>query len=202
MKMLESKDGFPVVYCENAAEWRNWLAQYHQQEKNVWLVIYRKNGPTPSVQTDEAIDEALCFGWIDSKPNKRDAESFFLFFSQRNPKSKWSGVNKRKVEKLLAEGKMAPAGLAMVELAKQTGTWTALDEATNLVIPPDLEQALRSFPNAEANFLAFPPSTRRGILEWILNAKQPETRQKRVMETATLAERNERANQYVRKPGN
>jgi len=150
------------------------------------------------VYYDEAVDEALCFGWIDSKINKRDDESFYQFFARRNPKSKWSRVNKNKVERLQAEGRMAPEGLAMVELARQNGTWNALDEVENLTIPPDLQQALDALPNAAAHFDAFPRSVKRGILEWILNAKKDETRQKRILETATLAAQNIRANQFRR----
>ncbi|MCU0334236.1 MAG: YdeI/OmpD-associated family protein [Chitinophagaceae bacterium] len=188
--------GFPTLYCADAAAWRAWLQQYHQQAQQVWLVIFRKGGPIPSVTYPEALDEALCFGWIDSKINKRDTQSHYQFFSVRNAKSNWSQVNKEKVEKLIAAGKMAPAGLAMVALAKETGTWTALDEVEAGLIPPDLQAALAAQPPAAANFESFPRSARRGILEWIMNAKTPATRQKRILETARLAARNERANQY------
>lgn len=190
------KDGVKTVHAESREAWRRWLEVNHQQEKSVWLIIYRKQSQTPSVYYDEAVDEALCFGWIDSKPNKRDEESFYQFFARRNPKSKWSKVNKDKIERLLAEGRIAPAGLAMVELAQQNGTWNALDEVENLTIPPDLQQALDALPPASTHFDAFPRSVKRGILEWILNAKKEETRQKRIQETATLAAQNIRANQF------
>lgn len=188
--------GFPTLYCADAAEWRAWLQQHHQLAQQVWLVIFRKGGPVPSITYSEALDEALCFGWIDSKINKRDAQSHYQFFSVRNAKSNWSQVNKEKVERLIAAGKMAPAGLAMVALAKQTGTWTALDEVEAGIIPPDLQEVLAAHPPATSNFDAFPRSARRGILEWIMNAKTTATRRKRMEETAVLAARNERANQY------
>ena len=144
----------------------------------------------------EAVEEALCFGWVDSKANKRDENSFYQYFAKRDPKSKWSGVNKRKVDNLIKEGKMAPAGLAMIELAKQTGTWEALDEIEQLKIPEDLEKQFSKNEAGRKNFEKFPPSAKRGILEWISNAKTTETRNKRIEETVTLAAQNIRANQW------
>lgn len=193
------KDGVKTFHAVSKAAWRQWLETNHAVEKSVWLIIYKKQSDTPSVYYDEAVDEALCFGWIDSKPNKRDEESFYQYFAKRNPKSNWSQVNKLKVEKLLNEGKMAASGIEMIELAKKNGTWTALDEVSNILVPQDLDLELRSFTNAFENFEAFPKSVKRGILEWILNAKQPETRAKRIKETAILASQNIRANQYTKK---
>ncbi len=193
---MMQKDGVNTFYAEDRAAWRTWLTANHDKEKSVWLIIYRKQSQIPSVYYDEAVDEALCFGWIDSKPNKRDDESFYQFFAKRNPKSNWSKVNKEKVERLIAEGKMTEAGFGMIEIAKQTGAWTALDELENGVIPEDLQMALNANPTAKVYFEAFPRSVKRGILEWIQNAKRPETRQKRIEETVTLAMQNIRANQY------
>ncbi len=194
--METEKDGVPAFYARDREAWRQWLEAHHDSAKSVWLIIYRKESGTRSVYYPEAVDEALCFGWIDSKSNKRDGESFYQFFARRNPRSKWSRVNKGKVEVLLAAGRMAPAGLAVIEAARQSGTWTALDDVENLTLPPDLETALRANPVAMQYFEAFPRSVKRGILEWLLNAKKPETRQKRIEETVTLAARNVRANQY------
>ncbi|MEQ9377908.1 MAG: YdeI/OmpD-associated family protein [Imperialibacter sp.] len=190
------EDGIATLHAASQQAWREWLEVNHETEKSVWLIIYKKESGTPSVYYPEAVDEALCFGWIDSKPNKRDEKSYFQFFAKRNPKSKWSGVNKRKVTRLLNEGRMAPAGQKMVELARQTGTWEALNDVEALSIPHDMEALLKNTPAAATNFSSFPPSTRRGILEWISNAKKPETRQKRIEETVSLAAQNIRANQY------
>jgi len=193
------KDGVKTFYAKDRAAWRAWLAENHATETRVWLIIYRKQSGTPSIYYDEAVNEALCFGWIDSKPNKRDGESYYQFFSRRNPKSKWSGVNKRKVEALSAQGLMTEAGWAVIELAKQNGGWTALDDVENLMIPEDLQAQFDTMPGAQANFEAFSKSAKRGILDWISSAKQAETRAKRILETVTLAARGEKANQYVPK---
>ncbi len=190
------KDGVPAFYAQDRQAWRTWLEENHDSAKSVWLIIYRKQSGTPSVYYEQAVEEALCFGWIDSKANKRDEESFFQFFARRNPKSNWSKVNKERVERLLTEGLMRPAGLQMIELAKQNGTWNALDEVENLILPEDLQAALQNNQVANEKFEAFPRSVKRGILEWILNAKRPETRRKRIEETVTLAAQNKRANQY------
>ncbi|MDX1959843.1 MAG: YdeI/OmpD-associated family protein [Leptospiraceae bacterium] len=192
----ELKDGVKTFHAKNAKEWRAWLEKNHKSEKNVWLIIYKKESSIPSVYYDEAVDEALCFGWIDSKPNKRDESSFYQFFAKRNPKSNWSKVNKEKVQRLLKEKKIAASGMEMIELAKKLGTWDALNDVENLVIPKDLEAELNKNKNAKQYFEEFPKSVKRGILEWILNAKKSETRQKRITETVSLAEKNIRANQY------
>ena len=192
----EVYSGFPTFYAESRAAWRNWLQQNSQDVKSIWLIIYKKSSDIASVYYDEAVDEALCFGWIDSKPNKRDAQSFYQFFSKRNPNSNWSRVNKDKVQRLLDAGLMAEPGLRMVEMARANGTWDALNDVDNLVIPEDLEAALTSYSAASEYFEAFPRSVKRGILEWIFNAKRPETRAKRIAETARLAQDNQRANQF------
>lgn len=177
---MEIYKGVKATSAKNSNEWRDWLAQNHSTEKSIWLIIYKKDSGTLSVTYDEAVDEALCFGWIDSKPNKRDDNSFYQFFAKRNPKSNWSRVNKEKIKRLLAANKIATAGLAMIEIAKQNGTWTALDDVENLIIPKDLQTEFDKYSKAADNFEAFPRSVKRGILEWILNAKKTETRQKRI----------------------
>lgn len=190
------KEDFKSIYLENRNAWRNWLKENHASEKNVWLKIYKKQSQTPSVYYDEAVDEALCFGWVDSSIKKGNDEFYYQFFAKRNPKSNWSRVNKAKIEKLMSEGLIAEAGLKMVKIAKETGTWTALDDVENLISPPDLQERLDQNPIAKSYFETFPRSVKRGILEWLLNAKQAETRQKRIEEIVSLAEKNERANQY------
>ena len=186
-------------YADGKTSFRNWLIENHDKEQNVWLIIYKKDSGVPSITYDQAVDEALCFGWVDSSIKKRDDDSFFQYFARRNPKSNWSKVNKLKIERLMQEGLMAEAGLEMIVIAKESGTWTALDEVENLISPPDLQAALDKNPLAQEYFDLFPRSVKRAILEWLLNAKQTETRLKRIKEIVDKAERNERANQYVKK---
>jgi uncharacterized protein YdeI (YjbR/CyaY-like superfamily) len=178
------------------AEWRAWLAQNHTQKEGVWLISYKKATGKPRFEYDEAVEEALCFGWVDSKPAKLDDERSMLWFAPRKPRTNWSKPNKDRVERLTAAGLMMPPGLAKVKAAKADGSWNALDGVEALEMPDDLDAALNQFPHARANFEAFPRSVKRGILEWILNAKKPETRAKRIEETARLAEDNKRANQW------
>ncbi len=193
---VELKDNIKTFYAKSQKEWRKWLEKNHETEKSVWLIIYKKESGVLSVYYPEAVDEALCFGWIDSKPNKRNAESYYQFFAQRNPKSNWSGVNKAKVDKLLAAGLITAAGQKMIDLAKQKGTWDALEEVDKMTVPADMQRIFDKNKKAWQNWEKFPPSTRRGILEWIQSAKRPETRNKRINETIELAAKNIRANQY------
>lgn len=192
---MELKDGIKT-FSGTRKEWRSWLGNHHLTEKSVWLVIYKKDSQVPSVTYSEAVDEALCFGWVDSKPNKRDDKSYYQFFSKRNPKSNWSKINKDKVADLSQQGLMAPAGLEMVKIAKQNGTWDALNDVENLIVPKDMQLLFDQNKIAFDYWTDFPKSVKRGILEWILNAKRPETREKRIKETIELAEKNIRANQY------
>jgi uncharacterized protein YdeI (YjbR/CyaY-like superfamily) len=181
------------------AAWRAWLEANHGREGGVWLITRKKAAGGPEVTYDEAVEEALCFGWVDSKPGKLDDERTMLYFAPRKPGSAWSRPNKERVARLAAAGLMAPAGQAKVDAAIADGTWTMLDAVENLEIPPDLAAALACYPAARANFEAFPRSARRGILEWIVQAKTAATRAKRVEETARLAQENVRANQW--RPG-
>jgi uncharacterized protein YdeI (YjbR/CyaY-like superfamily) len=119
------KDGIQAYYATGREDWRNWLLENHAKSVSVWLIIYKRDSGISSLNYDEAVEEALCFGWIDSKPNKRDDKSFYLFFAKRKPKSNWSALNKTRVEKLLAAGKMHASGQFMVDLAIKTGTWDA-----------------------------------------------------------------------------
>ena len=184
------------VHPLTRAEWRAWLEANHTRRDGVWLVTFKKDTGLPRVEYDEAVEEALCFGWVDSKANKLDEQRSLLWFAPRKPRTGWSKPNKERVERMLAAGLMAPAGLAKIEAAKADGSWSKLDAVEALEIPPDLAEALASYPSAAANFDAFPRSARRGILEWIVNARKPETRAQRVAETARLAEDNVRANQW------
>ena len=178
------------------AEWRAWLEENHARDQGVWFVSYKKATGKPRVEYGEAVEEALCFGWIDSKANGLDDERSMLWMSPRKPGTGWSRSNKERVERLMAEGRMAPAGLAKIEAAKRDGSWSALDAVEALEIPPDLGRALDSHADARRHFEDFPRSVKRAILEWISSAKKPETRAARVGETARLAANNERANQW------
>lgn len=162
----------------------------------MWLVIYHKNSSTKSCNYEEAVEEALCFGWIDSIAKKRDTESKVQYFSVRKPKSNWSKSNRDRVAKLTELGLITERGQKMIELAKQTGTWDALVDVQNSIIPEDLQELLNKNKKALKHFLAFSPSSKRVILEWILHAKKAETRQKRIEETVRLAAENIKANHY------
>lgn len=185
-----------AVHPLTRAEWRAWLAANHTRAEGVWLVTFKKATGKPRVEYDEAVEEALCFGWVDSKPSKLDDERSMLWFAPRKGGSGWSKPNKERVERMTAAGLMTPAGQAKIDAAKADGTWAMLDAVESLEIPPDLAAEFAKYPNAAANFEAFPRSAKRGILEWIVQAKRPETRAKRVAETARLANDNVRANQW------
>lgn len=184
------------IHPKTRAEWRAWLEQNHTRTQGVWLISYKKGTSKPRFEYDESVEEALCFGWIDSKPNKLDQERSLLWFAPRKRGTGWSKLNKERVERLIEQGLMMPAGLIKVEAAKEDGSWNALDAIEALEIPPDLEEALTAYSEAKQNFEAFPRSAKRGILEWIVSAKKPETRAKRVAETAQMAAQNLRANQW------
>lgn len=160
------------------------------------MISWKKATGLPQVSYGDLVEEALCFGWIDSKPNALDAQRSMLWFAPRKPGTGWSRLNKQRVEQAIASGIMTPLGLAKVEAAKQDGSWNALDAVESLTLPEDLVEALAGFSSATANFGNFPRSVKRNILEWISNAKTASTRKKRIQETASLADRNERANQW------
>ena len=184
------------VHPKSRREWRLWLEANHTRPQGVWLVTYKKATGKPRLDYEEAVEEALCFGWIDSKGNKLDEERSMLWMAPRNPGTGWSRINKERIARLVQAGRVAPAGLAKIEAAKQDGSWSALDAVEALEIPSDLKKALGEFPNAKKYFEAFPRSAKRGILEWISHAKKPETRAKRIEETVRLAAENIRANQW------
>ena len=193
---MEVKAGIKTTAARSTKEWRRWLDKNGEKEKSVWLIIYKKESGVPSINYKQAVEEALCFGWIDSKPNKRDEQSYYQFFAKRNPKSKWSKINKEKVAQLIEEGRMTKTGLAAIEIAKQNGSWTSLDAIDNLVMPGDLQKALNKNKTALKNFNAFPISSKKIILGWIADAKREDTRIKRISETVTQAQKNLRANHY------
>ena len=187
----------PKTKAPQITEWRDWLAANHKESKGVWLHLAKKDSGIPSITVEDAIEEALCWGWIDSLPNKIDDQWFKLRFSPRNPKSNWSARNKTIVEQMIQQGRMQPAGLAMIDLAKQSGTWSALDKVEALICPPEMEALWQTHPKAFAYWEEFPRSVKRGILEWIYAAKRQETKENRIKTTVSMATNNERANQYT-----
>jgi uncharacterized protein YdeI (YjbR/CyaY-like superfamily) len=197
---MSKLDDLQRVEVTSSAEWRAWLSAHHQQKDGIWLVRYKKPDPR-YVSWPDAVDEALCFGWIDSVPRKLDDDRSMLLVTPRNPKSAWSAINKEKIEKLMAVGRMAAAGLKMVADAKASGMWDKLDAVEKLEMPLDLTKALATSKTAQKHFAAFPPSTKRGILEWISQAKRPETRAARIEETVNKAKDNIRANQWRQPSG-
>jgi uncharacterized protein YdeI (YjbR/CyaY-like superfamily) len=194
---LELFKEIETCYAKNRKEWRKWLAKNSQSKKFVWLIIYHKQSKTPSVYYDEAVEEALCYGWIDSTACKRDTESKYQYFTLRNLKSNWSRLNRERVEKLINENKMTEYGQKFIDHAKKTGTWLALEDVQNAIIPSDLQLALNKNIKAYQNFESFSKSSKRVILEWILNARKIDTREKRISETVKLAEQNIKANHYT-----
>lgn len=192
----------PLVPVRTRGEWRAWLERNHDSSPGVWVVTTKKAALEPGEDHVSAVDlneECLCFGWIDSKPARIDDRRSALLCTPRKPGSGWSRVNKDRIERLLAAELVAPAGLAAIERAKADGSWSKLDHVDELAVPDDLAHALDALPPARQRFDSFPPSVRRGILEWISTAKTPPTRSKRIEETARLAQRNERANQWPRR---
>lgn len=184
------------VFIETRAQWRTWLETHHTRAEGVWLIYNKKASGKPTVPYAEQVEEALCFGWVDSKGNKLDEERTMLYFAPRKAGSGWARPNKERVERLIAQGLMAPAGLTKIEAARLDGSWEKLDDVEDLVVPEDLAAEFARYPNAATHFEAFPRSAKRAILEWLVQAKRTETRQKRIEETARLANENLRANQW------
>ena len=183
------------VEVASRAELREWLSLNNKRRNGVWLVSHKKVS-TNYLPYDDLVEECLCFGWVDSLPRALDDTRSMRYIAPRKPGSAWSKVNKARVTSLLERGLMAPSGLALIEQAKEDGTWSLLDDVDNGIAPPDLLEELSKFSNAKKHFDAFPPSSKKIILEWIKMAKRPETRTKRIRDTAEKAERNERANHY------
>ncbi len=187
-------DDLERVQVESIAQWRGWLEERHGQSESVWVVTWKKGSGGRHVPLSEIVDEALCFGWIDSLPRRLDEQRSMLLLSPRRAGSNWSRVNRDKVDRLMSEGRMAPAGLAKVERAKADGTWTALDAVEATEVPADLAAALAAVPEAARSFEAFPRSARRGILEWLATARTQGTRAKRIAEIVAYAAVGLRAN--------
>lgn len=170
--------------------WRNWLEQNHQTAIGVWLIYYKVKSGKPSVQYSEAVKEALCFGWIDSKVKSLDDDRYMQIFTPRKPKSVWSKLNKQYVEELIEQDLMTEAGIKKIEAAKLDGSWTALDAIEALILPSDLIEALKKNVIAQQNFEAFSNSTKKVILYWIESAKRSETRLNRIEKSVIAATQN------------
>ena len=156
--------------------WRDWLERNHASSTGVWLVYAKKHSRLPSLTYSDAVEEALCFGWIDSKINPIDDALYMQMFTPRKLKSAWSALNRTRVERLLATGLMTPAGLAAVKAAKTSGTWDATKHVEELTIPPDLEKAIEANPDACRNWVSYSASRRKGVLYRLAGAKRPDTR--------------------------
>lgn len=184
---MQEKEEIATFYPSTQADWRQWLQENHLSKQSVWLIYYKKKSKIPSLSWSEAVDEALCFGWIDSTARPIDDEKYMQFFTKRKPNSVWSKINKDKVEKLIATGKMNQAGLESIEKAKQNGSWTILDSVEELTLPEDLEAAFQANEGSKDFFMSLSKSVRKAILQWLVLAKQEITRQKRINEIAELA---------------
>lgn len=189
-----TSDSSEALDPRHRAAWREWLDKNHADSPGVWVKIHKLGSATPGLKLEEALEEAICFGWIDSRLHPLDNDEFKLYFSKRKPTSIWSQNNRIRVERLEAKGLMMPAGMEAVAIAKENGAWTSLIPIDNLEIPPDLEVALEANPAAKNNFYGFTDSTKKMILRWIDTAKRHETRMKRIDETVRHAAKNQKPN--------
>ncbi len=173
------------TFCPtNQEEWRQWLQENHQSKQSIWLLCYKKNSGKPSISWSDAVDQALCFGWIDSTRKSIDSDSFIQYFGKRKANGTWSKINKEKIKHLIATKQMTQAGFDSIETAKQNGSWTILDEVEELIIPKDLEKEFENYAGSKDFFLSLSKSVRKMALAWIVFAKQENTRQKRIREIA------------------
>jgi len=191
--VVSALDDAPLVHADDRATWRAWLEANHAASRGAWLVTWRPRTGHAYLEYEAAVEEALCFGWVDSTGGHFDDDRGKLYFAPRKPRSGWAATNKARVERLIADGRMASAGLAAIERAKANGSWELLDSVERLEVPEDLAAALDRLPPAAANFAAFPPSARKMMLGWVALARRPETRATRITQIAEAAARNERA---------
>lgn len=190
VEQMNQKDTREILHIQNRQSWRTWLQNNHALSTGVWLAVSKKKSSTPTVLHDEVVEEALCYGWIDSQLQKFDEDSYLLWMSPRKPGSIWSLNNKRRIDKLIEKGHMTSAGLKKINAAKKDGSWDIIDDIETLTIPEDLLRALENNIPAKKNFISFPASSKKMLLFWILSAKQPKTRAKRIQQTVALAAQN------------
>jgi uncharacterized protein YdeI (YjbR/CyaY-like superfamily) len=184
-------DQKPAIQPASRAEWRAWLAENHATSAGVWLITWKKQAARPTVVYEEAVEEALCFGWIDGVVNRVDDERTKEWFAPRRAKSTWARTNKERVARLETAGLMTEAGRAAIVIAQANGSWNSLDGIDAIVIPDDLAAAFAARPGARGHFDASSASVRRSALAWVYGAKRPETRAARVEQVAGIAGRGE-----------
>jgi len=182
----------PSVTPKSRAEWRAWLQKHHERSAGVWLVMAKKASKLPTVAYVDAVEEALCFGWIDGVVNPVDGTYYKQSFTPRKPKSAWASTNKARVDKLIAAGLMMPAGMKAIEIAKQNGAWSAHDAVEAMTMPDDLLKALKKVKGAKAVWDAYPASVKKQCFYRLANAKREETRAKRLAAIVTAAAKGER----------
>jgi uncharacterized protein YdeI (YjbR/CyaY-like superfamily) len=171
---------------KSRAEWRDWLEKQHATAQGIWLVFAKKHTGLPTLSYEDAVQEALCFGWIDSLVKSIDDRFHMQMFTPRKAKSAWSVTNKARLAKLMKAGIMAPAGLAAVALAKKSGNWNTYADVDKLTIPPELQRALDGNPDAKKNWPTYTPSAQRSFLHMVNGAKRPETREKYIRRVIDL----------------
>jgi uncharacterized protein YdeI (YjbR/CyaY-like superfamily) len=171
---------YPEIYISNRDDWRDWLAENHADSPGVWLIYYKKHTGVARVAYEEAVEEALCFGWIDSTVRRLDNQRYAQKFMPRRARSNWSSLNRARAEKLMAAGTMAAAGMRAIEAARENGAWDkALEDRVDRPMPPELEKVLKKDPKAAAGFSGMTPTQRKYVINWIAEAKRPETRERR-----------------------
>lgn len=180
-------------YFKNAKEWREWLHENHTKSNGVCLIFYKVGSQFESMRWEEAVQVAICYGWIDSTVKKMDEERRRQFFTPRKNKSVWSKLNKSHIDKLLQENLIHESGLKKIEIAKQNGSWNALDAVEDLIIPNDLQSAFEKNEIAFENYKKFSPSYRKGYLYWLNQAKREETRNNRIAEIISLCSQNKKS---------
>ncbi len=190
--MTQFDDRLESFIARDRTAWRIWLENNHRSSPGIWLIYHKVKSNQPSIRYSDAVKEALCFGWIDSKVKSLDDDRYQQIFTPRKPKSVWSKLNKQYIEELKKLGLMAEAGLEKIQIAQQDGSWHALDAIEALIIPPDLTIALQNDEKAKQNFEAFSNSSKKNFLFWIESAKRPETRLKRVNQTVSMASENKK----------
>jgi len=170
-------------YCpSDKQDWRKWLELNKNKKEAVWLIFYKKKSPNYNLSWSESVDEALCFGWIDSVKKTIDTEKYKQYFSKRKAKSNWSKINKDKVKTLIEEGLMKNEGYKCIEIAKKNDSWTILDTVEALEIPEDLKEAFLNHTGSMEYFNSLSKSAKKSLLYWVVSAKRKETRQKRILE--------------------